>query len=214
MSKPTGPALASAERRIAVTGLRLERRAEGSAPVIVGHAAVFDSWTVLWESRYWTWREVVRPGAFRDALAERQDVRALINHDANLVLGRSTSGTLELSEDSTGLAVLIHPPDVGYARDLATLLERGDVSGMSFGFRVRPNGERSTITSQGDRELEDRELLSLDLTDVSVVTYPAYDATDVSVRSRAEARDRERARPRHLAAQARARIRLAEALAK
>jgi phage head maturation protease len=66
---------------------------------------------------------------------------------------------------------------------------------MSFAFRVRPNGEKVTITMQGEMELEERELLDLDLQDVSIVCWPAYTQTDVAIRSLAEVRDRPR--PKH-----------------
>lgn len=205
----TKPEKPEREIRIQVADLAVERRSGGESPRIVGHAAVFNRWTTLYDGAYWAWREVVRPGAFRNALAEKQDVRALINHDNNQVLGRSTSGTLRLSEDEAGLLCEIDPPDTQGARDLMTLIGRGDISGMSFAFRVRPNGDRTTITVQGEKEQEDRELLDLDLTDVSVVTNPAYPQTDVAVRSMSERRDRPRRNP--WLESARRRLRLADA---
>jgi HK97 family phage prohead protease len=197
------------EFRVLAASLRVQARAEGP-PQIVGHAAVFDRWTTLWEGQSWTWREIIRPGAFRNALSEKQDVLACINHDRGLILGRSTSGTLSLSEDSIGLLATIDLPDTQAARDLATLVERGDLSGMSFAFSVRPGGDRITITNQGGMELEERELLDLDLFDVSVVTDPAYPQTDVAIRSKAEVRDKPRRDP--WLNSAHARLRLAEAL--
>lgn len=217
MSKPNRTASGSTEVRCIAKGLRVERRAEGggAAPVFVGHAAVFDAETVIYESEFYRWTEVVRRGAFRNALAEAQDVRALFNHDANYVIGRTASGTLSLAEDAAGLLATFTPPDIQWARDLMVSVERGDVTGMSFGFRVRPGGERSVFTRQGSQEREFRELLDLDLSDVSIVTYPAYDATSVAIRSRAEAREVEaREARRIMAASVAARIRLAEVLAK
>lgn len=197
------------EVRYVVAPIRTELRAEGDKRRIVGHASVFDQWTTLYEGRYWTWREIVRPGAFRNALAENQDVVALLNHDANFVLGRSSEGTALLSEDATGLATDIDPPDVQWARDLGIQIDRRDFKGMSFAFRVRPNGDRTTITMQGEKEVEERELLDLDLLDVSVVTRPAYLQTDVAVRSLAEFRDRPHRDP--WLDRAYVRLRLAEA---
>ncbi len=205
IKSPTTPP--DRELRFTSSGLRVERRADES-PKIVGHAAVFDQWTTLYRGRYWTLREIVRPGAFRNALLERQDVRALFNHDANCVLGRSASGTCRLAEDATGLAVEIDPPDTQVARDLLVSLARGDISGMSFAFRVRPNGDKTTTVAQDDMETDDRELLDLDLFDVSIVTVPAYPQTDVAIRSLAEARDRARRNP--WLDRARVRLRLAE----
>lgn len=198
------------EIRLVTSDLRVERRADGdSMPKIVGHASVFNQWTTLYEGTYWRWREIVRPGAFRNALAEKQDVLACINHDRGLILGRSTSGTLTLAEDSVGLLATIDPPDTQAARDLAVLIERRDLTGMSFAFWVRAGGSKTTIVIEGDKELEDRELFDLDLFDVSVVTDPAYPQTDVVVRSRAEHRDRPRRDP--WLDRAHVRLRLAEA---
>jgi HK97 family phage prohead protease len=199
------------ERRIVSrTGdLRAEAQAEGDAKQrIVGHAAVFDEWTTLYEGESFVWREIVRPGAFKDAIAENQDVRSLWNHDANWVLGRTTAGTLRLSEDETGLLSDTDPPDTQFARDLMLLIARGDVSQMSFAFTVRrgdetkttekdgvvvseDGGERVTIYRQGNQVIEERELLSMNLFDVSPVTYPAYEQTDVGLRKAGERRESE-----------------------
>lgn len=209
-----------AERRIATKGgLRIETREDGTAPKIVGHASVFNEWTTIYEGRYWVYREIVRPGAYANAIREGQDVRGLFNHDSNFVLGRTKSGTLTLEEDETGLFTRIDPPNTQTIRDLVIApIERGDVTGMSFAFSVRSGdgkvtrtdmgdgvtvvesaGERVTIRYDGDTRIEDRELLDLDLYDVSPVTYPAYDGTDVAMRSRLcpglEQRIREMDRP-------------------
>ncbi|WP_422923735.1 HK97 family phage prohead protease [Singulisphaera sp. PoT] len=200
----------SNELRIITTSLKVERRSDSNAPPkIVGHASVFDQWTTLYSGQYWVWREIVRPGAFRNALAENQDVVALFNHDYNLILGRSSAGTLLLKEDSVGLYCEIDPPDTQLGRDLAVSIERGDIPGMSFGFRVRPNGDATTIRIQGNQEIEERELLDLDLFDVSPVVSPAYPTTDVSMRSRIDLRDRPHFDQRR--ARAHVRLRLAEA---
>lgn len=188
--------------------LRAELRAEGGEKRrIVGHASVFNRWTTLYEGPSYVWREVVRPGAYKNALSERQDVRALWNHDANYVLGRTTSGTLSLSEDDIGLLSDIDPPDTQFARDLALLIARGDVSQMSFAFTLRrgessssvkdgvavteDGGERVTIRQEGNRIIEERELLNMNLFDVSPVTYPAYEQTDVGLRKVGELREEE-----------------------
>lgn len=196
-------------RYTAAPGLRVERR-EGAAggPRIVGHASVFDQWTTLYEGPYFVWREIVRPGAYANALKEKQDVRSLFNHDSNFVLGRTASGTLSLSEDKVGLWTDTDPPDTQTIRDLVlSPIERGDVSGMSFAFIPRNTksvvvseggvividrgGERITIRTEGEKEIEERELLDLNLFDVSPVTYPAYEQTDVALRALGERRERE-----------------------
>lgn len=116
--------------------------------------------------------ETVRGGAFRRALSEGQDVRALINHDAGLILGRTASGTLKLAEDSTGLHYEVAAPDTSYARDLAESMQRGDVTQSSFSFRVRQDDWQK----EGRGRL--RTLIDVDLLDVSPVTYPAYEDTE------------------------------------
>lgn len=181
-------------------------RPEGGKPTIAGHAAVFDRWTTLFEGEFFTWREVIRPGAFSNAISEGQDVRSLFNHDANIVLGRTRSGTLRLAEDAIGLMTETDTPDSQTVRDLVLVpIERGDISGMSFAFEPRRTkevisrtgdvtvidrgGERITIRVDGRREVEEREVLDLNLYDISPVTHPAYEQTDIALRSLAERRE-------------------------
>jgi uncharacterized protein len=176
---------------------------EGDGRTITGHAAVFDQWTTIYSDGYGEMRERIRPGAFKRAIAESQDVRALFNHDPNYVLGRTKTGTLELAEDKAGLLVRITPPETGTIRDLVLApIQRGDVDGMSFAFLAVSGDQRreetkdgaTTIDRGGDlltirtvdgRQVIDRELVDLDLFDVSAVTYPAYDGTDLVIQGRA-----------------------------
>ena len=126
--------------------------------------------------------ERIAPGTFTKTLQEA-DIRALFNHDSNMVLGRNRSGTLRMEEDSTGLAYEVDLPDTTLGRDVANLLERGDISGSSFGFRV---------ISDDWSETEDgfplRTLTQVALRDVGPVTFPAYTDATSSLRSLAEAR--------------------------
>jgi Escherichia/Staphylococcus phage prohead protease len=147
---------------------------EDGKPVIQGYAAVFNSLS----EDLGGFREVIRPGAFARGLAGA-DVRALIGHDPSRILGRSTSGTLRLVEDSRGLKAQIDPPDTSYARDLAESIRRGDMTGMSFRFYVAPDGERWRSEPGGVI----RELTDVTIDDVSIVTYPAYPDTSVAIRS-------------------------------
>ena len=149
---------------------------ENDRPKMYGHAAMFDSLS----EDLGGFRERIAPGAFSKSL-ESADIRALFNHDSNIVLGRNKSGTLRLKEDKTGLAIEIDPPDTQAARDLIVSMERGDISQMSFGFRTI--GDK---WAKVDGEWT-RTLLEVDLFDVSPVTYPAYAATDIAVRSMQEA---------------------------
>ena len=148
------------------------RTNDGEPTKIVGHAAVFD----ILSEELGFYREKIAPGAFAKTI-EDADVRALFNHDPNLVLGRTKSGTLSLAEDERGLAVEITPPATQWARDLIEVMRRGDVDQMSFGFSIVEEGW------EGDPENPIRILKEVRLFDVSVVTFPAYPATDAHVRS-------------------------------
>lgn len=150
-----------------------ELRVDTAAQRIVGYAAKYD----LSSEDLGGFREFVRPGAFQRSLDSAPDVRALIDHNPSLILGRTVSGTLKLESDAIGLKVTIDPPDTQYAADLMAVMSRGDVSQMSFAFTT---SEDSWDLVDGQRV---RSLLAVELHDVSVVTYPAYPDTTVAVRS-------------------------------
>lgn len=154
----------------------LEMRAADDKGVrtIVGHAAVFDVWTEIWG-----FEERVRPGAFTQSVKE-DDIRGLFNHNPDHVLGRNTSKTLRLKEDKVGLAFEIDLPDTQTARDLATLIERGDVTGCSFGFMTRK------VEWDESGKVPRRSIMDAQLFDVGPVTFPAYPETDVEARSLTE----------------------------
>jgi len=154
-------------------------RAEDDAPKIVGHAAVFNKPT---EIGGW-FTESVSPGAFKKSI-KSDDVRALFNHDANIVLGRNKAGTLKLWEDEDGLGYEVTPPETQWARDLLESIERGDITGSSFGFEVIE--EQWTKATD---ELDHRDLVEVKLWDVSPVTFPQYVEADVAKRTMNEWRD-------------------------
>lgn len=154
----------------------VELRAEDDAPVLVGHAAVFNSLS----EEMWGFRERIEKGAFRKTIQEA-DVRALFNHDPNFVLGRTKAKTLELSEDETGLLTRITPPDTQWATDLVKSIKRGDIDQMSFGFKVIKDEWEEDFDTEPP--MFTRTLKEVRLYDVSPVTFPAYSDTDVSVRA-------------------------------
>ena len=123
------------------------------------------------------------PGAFADAVAGLNDVRALFNHDDAHILGRTKSGTLRLQDTSEGLFYEIDLGETTVAHDVALHVERGDISGSSISFQVVE--ERIVQPVQGSTTSQPvvRELAKLKLYDVSPVTYPAYEGTTVSARS-------------------------------
>lgn len=159
-----------------------ETRAEGSeAPKLVGYAAIFDVETEMFPG----YRETIAKGAFKRTLAEKADVRALVDHNPSKILGRSKAGTLDVREDAMGLKVAITPPDTQAGRDIITSVERGDVDQMSFAFPWS-NLETQKITENEDGTFI-RILDDLDLLDVSIVTYAQYPETSVTLRSLQEA---------------------------
>lgn len=156
------------------------RDGDGNSPgTIAGYAAVFNSPA---DGKF-GFTETVLPGAFSRSLREGDDVRALVDHDASRIIGRSAAGTLRVREDAKGLAVEIDLPDTSVGRDLAVSLRRGDVSQMSIGFRTRE--DRWTHRDDGT---ELRELIDVELFDVSAVTFPFYPDTSIAMRSLAAAR--------------------------
>jgi hypothetical protein len=150
-----------------------ELRAAADGATIEGYAAMFNSMS----EDLGGFREVIMPGAFDRALSEAQDVRALWNHNSDHVLGRTKSGTLRLAVDAKGLRIVADVPDTQAGRDALVSIKRGDVDQMSFGFRTLTDDWRTV-----DGEMI-RELLDLELLDVSPVAYPAYPETTVSARA-------------------------------
>lgn len=160
------------ERRV-LTSTDLEAREldGGSGMTLMGYAARFDS-----PSEPLPFIERIQRGAFKKTLSEAPDVRFLsLNHDG-MPLARTRSGTLTLSEDEVGLYFVAHLPDTNEARELYTAVQRGDISEMSFAFRV--------IRQSWNEDRTQRTLIEISLVDgdVSPVTYPAYKSTTVEAR--------------------------------
>lgn len=147
-------------------------REDGEAFVIEGYFAVFNS---IYDMG-WGMSESIAPGAFTKALSN--DVRALINHDTTLVLGRTSAHTLELREDSHGLwgKITINPKDSD-AMNLYERVKRGDVDQCSFGFNIV--SEETDFRDDGTIHWT---ITEADLHEVSVCTFPAYEETAVSAR--------------------------------
>ena len=153
--------------------LVVESRSDGRA-AIVGYAAVYNRLSLDLGG----FKEEILPGAFDRILAKRgKDVVALFNHDSNIVLGRSSSGTLELSSDSKGLRYVVTPP-VSRA-DVLELIQRRDVRGSSFAFTVGKDGEAFRTGEDGKAVRQIREVSGL--YDVGPVLVPAYPSTSAAV---------------------------------
>lgn len=165
--------------------MRVVRADDGKPTKIEGYAAVFDRDSLDLGG----FIEQIAPGSFKNALGS-SDVRALVNHDSNLLLGRTKSNTLSLKEDTRGLLFAVDLPDTQIARDTAESVARGDMDGCSFSFTVKEHEWAFT-----DDETPDRRRITEvgELFDVGPVTYPAYPDTSVATRSyeaaKAEKRD-------------------------
>lgn len=160
------------ERRVAI-----ELRAGGDkkSPRLVGHAAIFNSPS----QDLGGFTEIVLPGAFTRTLKTDRDPLALVQHMPQLVLGRRSAGTLRLTQDAKGLAFEIDVPDTTTARDLLVSVERGDVRGASFAFSTPAGGDRWEM--RGDKVV--RELIDVDLHEITITAQPAYLDTSVARRS-------------------------------
>lgn len=166
-------------RSMPVRELRI-KSGDGDRDRIEGYAAVFNEETVIggW------FREVIRPGAFARTIKEKQDVRALKNHDPNLLLARTKNGSLSIQEDKRGLWIEFDSPDTSTGRDVVEEIRVGLIDEMSFAFTTHgPDGDKWDETETKDGKLPLRELIDLDTYDVSPVTFAAYKGTEVGLRS-------------------------------
>lgn len=142
---------------------------------LVGYAVRWNSLSeVIWDE----FREQFSPGAFKDSLASGTDVRALYEHNYTQLLGRTKSGTLVLAEDDIGLRFELTPPNTQLGNDVLALVERGDLSGMSFGFRALK--ESWDITP----EPYIRTVTAAELREITVTSMPAYPESGVEIAHR------------------------------
>lgn len=161
------------QRQVRCVAQQFQTRSANDDLFIEGYFSVFNSEYPLWEGA----SEIVKPGAFTNSVSG--DVRALINHDSSLVLGRTKTGTLTLRQDERGLwgSIRINRDDVD-AMNLYARVQRGDVDQCSFGFDIK----RETFVDLGDGKCR-WEIEEVDpLYEVSVCTFPAYTETSVSAR--------------------------------
>jgi HK97 family phage prohead protease len=161
------------DERRSVAYSTLEVRAVADGTKVIGYAAIFDS-----PSEPMPFTEFVRRGAFTKTLNDGADVRLLIDHEG-VPLARTKSGTLALIEDERGLRVEadLDPMNPDAAR-IISAMRRGDLSQMSFAFR--------TIKDSWNNDRSVRELREVQLFDVSIVTFPAYEETVAELRAKSE----------------------------
>ena len=160
-------------RQLRAAMTEFQTRQDGEAPHLSGYFAVFDSVYNIGPGM----SESIAPGAFEKTLSG--DIRALTNHDTTLVLGRTGAGTLTVREDEHGLwaDVEINPNDSD-AMNTYARVQRGDVSQCSIGFMIR--SEDTDVREDGSVHWTIRDV---ELFEVSVCTFPAYEATNVSARA-------------------------------
>jgi HK97 family phage prohead protease len=161
------------DKRFLEIELRAAEPENAESRTVIGHAAVFNTWAQIG----WWFRERIMPGAFTAALT-RSDIRALLNHDPNFLLARTTSGTLKVTEDDKGLAIEFDLPQS--RQDVFESIKRKDLTQMSFAFTIKT--EQWEYNTSDD--MDERTIIEFDeIFDVSLVTYPAYEDTDVDLRS-------------------------------
>lgn len=161
-------------RQMRTSASQFNTREDGEELYIEGYFSVFNSNYEIWPGA----TESVAPGAFSNTLSD--DVRALINHDTTLVLGRNKANTLELKEDARGLwgKITINPNDSD-AMNLYERVKRGDVDQCSFGFDIVK--EDTEFRDDGTIHWTIREVR---LYEVSCCTFPAYEDTSISAREK------------------------------
>jgi uncharacterized protein len=142
--------------------------------IVEGYFALYESETELFEGSY----EIISKGAF-DSTLNKNDIRALWNHNTQYVLGRNKNGSLQLRADDKGLFGIIKLPNTQYANDLYELVQRGDIDQASFGFNIL-NEDLEELASGGYRW----RINEIDLHEISVVTFPAYENTTVQAREK------------------------------
>lgn len=183
MSAPTPkPTNDEREFRALTEGLEI-RSAEGAAEsrTAAGYAVLYDQEASVYD----LWIETIAPGAFDKSLQER-DVLAVHSHDTGRVVGRKNAGTLTLRSDAKGIAFENPLPDTTDGRDLAVQIDRGDISGMSFGFRA---------TKQEWDDAADpprRRILEGELYEITYTPMPVWKQTEVGLRSLEGARQERR----------------------
>lgn len=171
----------SKETRVVATQpvheLRMVDDADSGATMLVGYGAVFGKRS----QDLGGFTEIIEPAAFNRSLSDGGDVLCCVNHDVNMLLGRTASDTLRLSTDDVGLRYEIDMPSTTAGRDAMELAKRGDLFGSSFTFSVAPSGERWTEDDEGRKT---RFLSEVRLYELGPVVSPAYLDSTVGVRSR------------------------------
>lgn len=187
-------------------GHKMEVRKTDKGRYLEGYAAVFFDPANPDQTQFKLWSDTferVMPGAFDNALSRPDDVRCLFNHEDSEIYGRTASGTLTLSVDKIGLRFSCLLSDTDDANELAVSVERGDISGCSFGFMA------DSVNWREVGPLAFRELVDVRLYDVGPCTFPAYAGTSLDIAQRSLTAFRNEARS-DVSAKIRRRLRLSK----
>lgn len=171
------------EKRALPVAVQCRKDDKGNATMFVGNAVVYRS---LSEPIYGMFREEFLPGAFAEHLRTHPDIIATVDHDFKRLLGRTSSGTLRMDDSEKALAVEVDRGDTSAARDLAVMIERGDIRAMSFMFDAVDDEWAFDETNK----MRVRTVKVARIFEVSFVTFPAYEATDADMRSARDHFDR------------------------
>lgn len=167
------------QRAFEIANVEMRSASDDQQPKLSGY---FIEWEKLSDPIYGMFQEKFAQGAFRNLDG---DIRALWQHDSSRVLGRTTNGTLTITEDKRGAKFEIIPdPEISWHQDAMRSIQRGDVTEMSFMFRCTKD-----MWDVSDPAMAIRTVLEADLYEVSPVTFPAYPQTSVGVRSAQEVFD-------------------------
>lgn len=168
--------MSNLEKRFIDVEVRTESN-ENNKMIIEGYALKFNTKSNPLNGNGVRFIETISPKALLDA--DMSDVRALIDHNPSLVLARTTADTLKLEVDEVGLKFKAELANTTYARDLYQNIQAGNISQCSFAFELNDKGD--TVRYNKESRMYERTLNSFKkISDVSAVTYPAYDDTDVA----------------------------------
>jgi HK97 family phage prohead protease len=172
------------EKRSADVEMRVS--ADSGAPVFAGRAVVYNTWTEIGDARAgWGFFEQIEPGAVSKTIQEA-DIRMLVDHNSSLLVARKSAGDIRFRTSDLGLEVEADlDMELSYVRDMARNLEKRRLSGMSYAFQVvRDSWDTVDVTLDGKTfEADQRSIQEMRLSEVSVVTFPAFPTTEAGLRS-------------------------------
>lgn len=175
-------------RQIQTEKIEVRAVGDGQSKTIGGYAVRYNTPTLIVDRWGDEFLEEISAGAFDKSLQNRNQ-KALWNHDSSKPLGSVTAGTLRFNADTTGLNYEVDLPNNSYGNDAYESVSRGDVDGSSFGF-VAKNDVWSKVQYEG-REVYKRSIVEAELLEVSPCTFPAYDSSEIAVRSLEDFKEQE-----------------------